>query len=124
MLQRSVVRGAAWLEVVAGVIFLTIPDVPCAMLFASKPEGAGITLARWAGAALIALGIVCMPSTATGSRRGAVLGLLTFNLGVTILFAWVGVTNPVRGLLLWPITILHGLIAAALLPQLATTKAR
>lgn len=124
MLQRSVVRGAAWLVLVAGVIFLTAPDFPCMLLFAAKPEGAGMALARWAGAAMVALGIACMPSTASGSRRGTVLGLLVFNLGVTILFTWVGVTNPVHGFLLWPTAILHGLIAAALLPQFSITKAR
>lgn len=34
MLQRSVVMAAAWLEIVVGVFFLAVPDLPCTLLFA------------------------------------------------------------------------------------------
>jgi len=122
MLQKSVVMTAAWLEIVTGTVFLTALDVPCRLLFAAKPEGVGITLARFAGVGLLALGIACLPSTATGSRRSAVFGLFVFNVGVAILFAWVGVATILRGVLLWPVVVLHAVIAAALLPQLLTPR--
>src|SRR6266478_4161490 len=113
---------AAWLEIGVGAAFLTVPDVPCRLLFAANPEGVGIALARFAGVGLFALGIACLPSTATGSRRSAVLGLFVFNVGVAILFAWVGIATPLHGMLLWPVVVLHAVIAAALLPQVLTLK--
>jgi heme A synthase len=115
---------AAWLEIVVGAIFLTVPDVPCRLLFAAKPEGVGVVLARFAGVGLFALGIACLPSTATGSHRSAVFGLLVFNAGVATLFAWVGIATTLRGVLLWPVVVLHAVIAAALLPQLLTFRPR
>ena len=99
-MQRSVVMGAAWLEIVVGAILLAAPDMPCQLLFATPPEGAGIPLARFAGVALAALGIACLPSAATGPSRSAVLGLLFFNVGVAILLALVAVATPFRGSLL------------------------
>ena len=81
-------------------------------------------LARFAGVGLFALGIACLPSTATGSHRSAVSGLIVFNVGVASLFTWVGVATTLRGALLWPVVVLHAAIAAALLPQLLTYKRR
>jgi heme A synthase len=113
---------ATWLEVVVGATLLAAPDYLCQLLFAAKPEGVGIVLARVAGFGLFALGIACLPSTATGSRRRAVLGLFVFNFGVAILLAWVGIATTFSGVLLWPTIVLHAIIAAALLAQLLTFK--
>jgi len=66
----------------------------------------------------LALGIACLPSRAIGSRRGAVFGLVVYNVGIAILFAWAGVATTLSGVLLWPVAVLHAFIAAALLPQL------
>ena len=115
MLQQSVVMTAACLEIVVGAACLTVPDVLCRLLFAAKPEGVGRILARFAGVGLLALGIACLPWTATGSHHGAVIGLLTFNFGVAILFAWVGLATMLHGVLLWPAVVLHAIIATALL---------
>jgi hypothetical protein len=122
MLQRFVVMAASWLEIIVGASLVVVPDVLCMLLFATKPEGIGVPLARFAGFGLLALGIACLPSTAA-SRRG-VAGLFVFNVGVTILFAWVGAVTTVHGFLLWPVVILHAVIATSLVPQLLTTKTR
>ena len=121
MFQRFVVMAAAWLEIVVGASFAALPDIPSMLLFAAKPEGIGVYLARFAGFGLLGLGIASLPSATTGSRRG-VVGLFVFNLGVSILFVWVGVVTTVHGLLLWPVAILHAVIATALVPQLLTSK--
>jgi hypothetical protein len=121
MFQRFVVMAAASLEIVVGASFVVVPDVPSMLLFAAKPEGIGVYLARFAGFGLLGLGIAALPSAATGSRRG-VVGLFVFNVGVTVLFVWVGVVTALHGVLLWPVAILHAVIGAALVPQLLTTK--
>jgi len=118
MPKITVVMAADWLEIVVGTTILMVPDVACMLLFAAKAEGVAMPLARFAGVALFALGIACLPSTAVGPRRSAGLGLFAFNAGVTVLLAWVGVATTLRGFLLWPAVILHAGIAAALLPQL------
>jgi len=119
MAQRYVVKAAAWLEIIVGAILITVPDVPCLLVFGSKPESIGRPLARWIGITLFALGIACVPSRNAAPNGRAVLGLFVFNVGATVLFAWVGVVT-VHGLALWPVVILHGVIAVALLPQLVT----
>ena len=123
MVQRYIVKAAAWLEIVVGAIFIIVPNIPCALLFGANPNNLGTPLARWVGVSLFALGIACLPSKAGESHRRAVLALFVFNAGVTILFAWVGAVVTVHGFLLWPAVILHAVIAAALLPQLLTTRA-
>jgi hypothetical protein len=115
MLRRYAVMTAACLEIAAGAALLTAPGVACWLLFATKPESVGITLGRFAGVSLIALGLSCLPSKDAGLRRNALFGLLVFNLGVAILFAWVGVVTPLHGVLLWPAVVLHAIIAAALM---------
>jgi hypothetical protein len=115
-----IVIAAACLEIVVGLCFILVPDFPCRLLFATGLEGLAVSLARFAGVALLGLGIACLPSKLAGSHRGPVLGLLVFNLGATIFFAWVAVATLFRGPVLWPVVILHAIIAAALLPQLMT----
>jgi hypothetical protein len=121
MLQRYVVIAAAWLEIIVGAAFIAVPDLPCVLLFEAKPEGIGVPVARFAGFGLLALGIACLPSTATVSRR-AVVGLCVFNVGVTILFAWVAIATNFHGVLLWPVVVLHAAVATALVTQFLTTK--
>ena len=118
MRQRFVVGAAAWLEIIVGALFITVPDVLCLLLFGAKPEAIGMPLGRFAGIALVALGIACLPSRDAGSRRNVVMDLFAFNAGVAILFAWVGVATALHGFLLWPVVILHTIIAGALLPHL------
>ena len=92
------------------------PDITCVLLFAAKPEGTSVPLARLAGVWAVALGIIWLLATTPGSRRNAATGLFTFNLGVAILFVSLGVGTTPHGFLLWPIEILHAVNAAALLP--------
>src|SRR5215471_5711727 len=123
MVQRYIVKAAACLEIAVGAIFVIAPNIPCGLLFGANADNIGTPLARWVGVSLLALGIACLPSRAGESPRSAVLGLFVFNAGVAILFAWIGAVATVHGFLLWPAVILHAVIAAALLPQLRTTRA-
>jgi hypothetical protein len=120
MLQKTAVMLVACVEIAVGGSFVTVLDVPCRALFATTPEGVGIPLARFAGVTLVALGIACLPSKAEVPRRSAMLGLLVYNVGATVLLAWVAIATTFRGTMLWPVVVLHALIAAALLPQFLT----
>ena len=120
MPQKSVVMAPAWLEIVVGMLLLTAPEILVRCLFAATPEGVGAILARFAGVGLFALGVASLPTEVTGSQSRAVLGLFLFNFVVAILLAWVGIVTTFRGVLLWPVVVLHTVIAAALLLQLLT----
>lgn len=76
-MSKLFVNVAAWLEIVVGATFLTVPDIPSRLLFAATPDGVGLPLARFSGIALVALGIACLPSKAIGSSRSAVLRLFS-----------------------------------------------
>jgi hypothetical protein len=119
VLQKYVVIVAAWLEIVVGALgalILLASDVSAMLLSGAKPEGIGISIARFAGIALIALGIAFLPARA-GLRPNSLLGLFVFNVGAAILFAWVAVTTQ-HGPLTWPGAIRHAGIAVLLTPQL------
>jgi hypothetical protein len=121
---RYVVIAAGWLEIIVGAIFVVVPDIPCILLFDAKPESMARPLARWVGISLLALGIACLPAKHTEPHRRAGLGLFVFNAGLAILLACFGAIRPVHGFLLWPVVILHVVIAAMLLPSLFSTRSR
>ena len=120
MAQKFILKSAAWLEIVVGIGLIVVPNLGSMLLFAAQLEGPGVPVARFAGIGLLSLGCACLASNATGASRGAVLGLIVFNVAATILFVWVGLATTLHGLLLWPAAILHGAMAAGL----AATRVR
>src|SRR5215510_15077748 len=115
--HRTAVMLAAWVEIIVGASFLLVPNAQSQLIFGATPEGIGDTWARFAGVALIGLGIACLPSNLAGTRQG-VRGLLVFNIGATIFFAWVAVATTFQGVILWPVVILHAVITTVLAPSL------
>lgn len=120
-MQRNVVIVSAYLEIIVGAAFAIVPDLPCTLLFAGKPQSIAQPLARWVGVSLFALGMACLPPKQMAPHRRAALGLFIFNTGVAIVLAYFGTTSPVHGFLLWPVVILHAVIAAMLLVPVFTT---
>lgn len=121
-MRSRIVIAAAWLEIVVGTIFVVLPDIPCILLFDAKPEAMGRPLARWVGISLLALGIACLPLKRMEPRRSAELGLFVFDAGLALVLACYGSIASVHGFLLWPIVILHAVIAAMLLPVIFSPK--
>ena len=115
-MRRYVVITAAWLEIIVGAIFVVVPDIPCILLFDARPESMARPLARWIGISLLALGIACLPRERMEPHRRAGFGLFVYNAGLAILLACFGAIMPSHGFLLWPVVILHAVIAAMLLP--------
>jgi hypothetical protein len=113
VLHKYIVRAAAWLEIGTGLGLILLPQFLCLLLFGAPLEGAGVPITRFAG---LGLGIACLSMPAATHTRGAVLGLLVYNVGAPILFVWLGLATTFHGILLWPAALLHAGIAAALLP--------
>ena len=112
--HRTVVMIAVWVEILVGISFLLVPNVQSQFIYGTTPVGIGDPWARFAGIALISLGIACHPSRFAGTHRSAVRALFIFNTAVTIFFAWVGVATTFQGVLLCPVVMLHAILAIAL----------
>jgi hypothetical protein len=97
--SRYVIKAAASLEIIVGAIFIFWPGIPCMLVFGASPESIGWPLARWVGIGLLALGIACLPSKIADTQDRTVLGLLSFNVGIVVLLAWVGIRTTTHGLL-------------------------
>ena len=121
---RHVIKAAAWLEIIVGAIFIFWPGIPCMLVFGASPESIGWPLARWVGIGLFALGVACLPSKIADPQHRTVLGLLSFNVGIVVLLAWVGIRATTHGFLLWPAVVLHFLLSVALLSRLLTRSSR
>ena len=111
---RTAVLLAAWLEIIVGVSFLLALNVQSQFLFGGTPEGIGVLFGRFSGIGLIGMGLACLPSNHAGTSQGAARSLFVFNIGATIFFAWVAVATTFRGVLLWPVVILHAVVSIAL----------
>jgi len=94
-------------EAAMGVAFLTVPSLVGQLLFGAEPTGTGMTIARVAGVALIALCVACW----TGAP---LVGMLTYSALVTLYLAYLGFAGGLTGILLWPAVILHAILTALL----------
>ena len=107
--HRTAIMIAAWIEIIVGASFILALDGQAQLIFGATPEGVGIHFARFAGIGLIGLGIASIPPNVAGTR-----GLLVFNIAVTIFFAWVALATTFRGVILWPVVILHAVLSIVL----------
>lgn len=111
---RTVVMIAAWIEIFVGVSFLLALNAQSQLIFGVTTEGSGVHFAQLAGIALISLGIACMPSNHAGTRQIAARSLLVYNIAATIFFAWIALATTLRGVVLWPVVILHTVLSIML----------
>jgi hypothetical protein len=117
----------AWILAVGGVLeigtglgLLVAPSAVVSLLLRSRLDGAGLTIARVAGGALLALGIACWSARvapATPAGLGVSWGFLAYNL---VACAMLALARPplAGGLAALGASIFHGLLAAALLGAL------
>ena len=116
--HRTALMVAAWFEIIVGASFILATNAQSQLVFGVTPDALGALLLRFAGIALISLGIACLPSRLAGMQQSAVRALFIFNVAVTIFFAWVGVVTSFRGVMLCPVVMMHAVIAIALAASL------
>ncbi len=110
---------AALAEAGTGVILLAYPPIVVRLLFDAEIVGAGITMSRLAGIALIGLGVACWPGTDT---RWALTGMVTYSGLAMLYLVWIGVHGEVVGLLLWPAVVVHAILVVLLVGALQRKK--
>lgn len=103
---------AAASEAALGLALLLYPPVVIQLLLGAEIIGVGKIVSRFAGIALIGLGVACWPN---GATRQPLYGMLTYSTLATMLLIYVGVRGPRVGVFLWPAVVIHVILVILLL---------
>lgn len=103
--------ATAVIELGAGLALLTCPSATTVLLVGAPLEAsATLTVARVAGAALLALGVACWLARGDAhsrAARGLVAAMVLYNLGVAVILGAAGIRSQAVGIALWPAVMLH-----------------
>jgi quinol-cytochrome oxidoreductase complex cytochrome b subunit len=109
--MKKLLVVTAVLEAGTGLGLLAAPSMVAQMLLGAALEApAALTVARVAGAALLALGLACWLAASDAQScagRGVVSAMVIYNLGAAIVLGLAGIHGPSAGIALWPAVILH-----------------
>jgi len=104
---------SAALEAGIGLALLLAPSIPSSLLLgAALSTSVAVTVARVAGAALLALGIACFLARAENASRAIVVALLAYNSLAVLVLAHAGLVLGLSGIGLWPTVALHAAMGA------------
>jgi len=121
----------AVLEAGIGLELLARPSVVVSLLFASTlGSSTAESVARVAGAALLALGVACWLSRRADAHSPAAhslaAGMTVYNLAAAVILAAAGIRSAPTGIGLWPTFALHtvmgGWCVASLLKKRPTSQ--
>ena len=110
--MNIVLAVAALSEAVLGLALLLYPPIVIRLLLGAEIIGVGDVVSRFAGIALIGLGVACWPN---GSARQPLDGMLTYSTLATLFLVYVGVRGQSVGVLLWPAVVVHAILIILLL---------
>nr|WP_294528942.1 hypothetical protein [uncultured Rhodopila sp.] len=105
--MKKVLLFVAIGEATTGLALLSVPSIVGQLLFGEQLSGVAIPATRVCGIALIGLGIACWPGP-------PLAGMLTYSALVTPYLAYVGFAGGLAGVLLWPVVVLHFVMAGLL----------
>jgi len=116
-------RGAAFLLIATalgeggmGLLLLAWPPVPMLLLLGvEQPSSEAGSVARIAGAALIAVAVACWfgRNDHDGpAQKGLLVGVLIYDLAAAGILAYTGWFLSLAGIVLWPAVVLHAGLAA------------
>ena len=115
MNTKSLLIVVAVIELAAGIALLIAPSVVAGLLLgATLDYPAAIVVGRVAGAALLAIGLICWLQREIGrgaAQTGLLVGLLVYNAAVSIVLAYTAQVDGTRAIGLWPAVVLHSLLA-------------
>jgi len=112
---KALLTATAIIETAAGIAMLAVPaSLTAILLGAPLDEPAGLVVARFAGSAMVSLGVACWFGRRDVQSRaavGIVAGMLIYNIAAAVLLAsarfWLGMS----GLGLLPLAALHAALA-------------
>jgi hypothetical protein len=101
---------AAAIEAITGVALIITPQIVSELLLGADLDGAGIAVGRVAGAALLALALVCWIIRHDANKTPALTAMLAYNLLVTAYLMYLGLGGQLVGVLLWPAIAIHAIL--------------
>src|SRR4051812_273479 len=120
--MKALLLVTAMLEAGVGIGLLAVPSAVALVLLGAPLEiPAALTVARVAGAALLALGVACWLGSSdvqSCAARGVVSAMVIYNLGAAIILGMAGMQSDRTGIGLWPAVILHAVMTAWCVSQL------
>ncbi len=106
----------AIIEAATGSALLVLPSIVVRLLLGAPLESSAEgVIARVAGAALLALGVVCWLArndTHSAAARGLVVSMVLYNVGAVVILGAAGVSGQHAGIALWPAVLLHAAMTA------------
>jgi hypothetical protein len=98
-------------EGVTGIVLFAYPPVVVWLLFGEGVADAGLIMGRLAGLCLIALAVACWPD---GESVRGFYGMLAWSALAALYLIVVGVGGT-AGILLWPMVVVHVVLAILLI---------
>jgi hypothetical protein len=113
--QKLFLLITALVEAATGLCLLFLPTLLFAVLLGLyHPTADTVFTGRFAGAALLAIGIaswVARVDTRTPAQLGLLTGILIYDAVASMLLAFAGSILKMNGVLLWPAVAIHALLA-------------
>jgi hypothetical protein len=114
-IMKILLALTAAIEAGIGIGLLVVPSAVSQVLLGAPLDApAALTVARVAGAALLALGGACWFAASDAqscAARGVVRAMVIYNLGAAIILGAAGIQSDRTGIALWPAVILHTALA-------------
>lgn len=109
--MKNLLTLTAALEFPTGLLLIAFPSTLASLLLGTTLDTpSAITVARVAGAALIALGGACWiarKDAGNNAAKGLVVAMLAYNVGVTIVLVYAKLSLSLSGIGLWPVVVAH-----------------
>jgi hypothetical protein len=107
------VTGAC--EAAIGLTLIVAPSLVASLLLGVPLDtSAGVTVARVAGSALLALGLACWlarDDAQSSATRGLIAAILLYNLAVIAILAHARFGLELSGIGFWPTVVIHAALA-------------
>ena len=115
MRRPDLLLVTAVLEVGTGLLLVVVPSVPLVLLLGvAQAALETFLIARLAGGALLAIGVMCWlgrRDDLNASQLAVLIGVLVYDVAAAGLLAYAGLFLNLAGLALWPAVVLHTALA-------------
>ena len=101
---KNILKFCVIAEITTALALVVIPSVIAYLLFKMNLNDIGIIITRFAGICLLSLGIACWPKQ---DYLHSAWAMFIYNFLVAIFFIYIALNITFKGILLWPVAVLH-----------------
>jgi len=102
--MKNILKFCSIAEITTSIALIIFPSVVIQLLFGTDVNEIGILITRFAGISLLSFGIVCWPKK---EFIHSVWAMFIYNTLAAIFFIYIALDNTFKGILLWPVAVLH-----------------